>query len=30
MAISIADGAAVELIKRFEPVIERAQKVEVA
>jgi probable F420-dependent oxidoreductase len=30
MAIAIADGAAVELIKRFEPVVERAQKITVA
>ena len=27
MAIAIADGAAVESIKRFEPVVERAQKI---
>jgi len=27
MAIAIADGAALELIKRFEPVVERAQKI---
>jgi hypothetical protein len=30
MAIAIADGAALEFIKRFEPVVERAQKVAVA
>lgn len=30
IAIAIADGAALELIKRFEPVVERAQKVAVA
>jgi hypothetical protein len=29
MAIAIADGAAIESIKRFEPVVERAQKVAV-
>ena len=29
MAIAMADGAALELIKRFEPVVERAQNVAV-